>query len=394
MTPRTVTILGATGSIGISTADVIAAQDGHYQVEAVTARRDVAGLAATARRLGAKQAVLADEAGLADLRAALADTDIACHGGTNALCEAASVPVDIVMAAIVGAAGVLPTAAAIAAGNDVALANKECLTCAGAPFMAQVKQKNVRILPVDSEHNALFRLLENKMSQDIEKYTITASGGPFLSFEAARLDSVTPSQALAHPVWSMGRKISVDSATLMNKGLELIEAHHLFDIAPDRLEVLIHPTSLVHAMVTYTDGSIHAEMGAPDMRRPIAHCLAWPNGSTMAHPALDLAAVGALEFFAPDHDRFPALGVAQSALASAKGAPTVVNAANEIAVEAFLTGKIAFTGIATVATRTWREAEQCGLMGNPGTIDDALLLDQAARQIAKNGLKLWHNAPM
>ncbi len=394
MTVRRVTILGATGSIGTSTAAVIAGAPERYRVEAVTARTDAAGLAAVARRLGARRAILLEESGLESLRAALAGTETVAAAGAAALIEAAATPVDVVVAAIVGAAGVLPTVAAVGAGNTIALANKECLTCAGVPFMALAEKHEVRILPVDSEHSALFQLIDNSRSEHIEKYTITASGGPFRNWPEDRLATATPGDALAHPVWSMGPKISVDSATLMNKGLELIEAHHLFGIPPERLDVLVHPQSVVHAMVTFADGSVHAEMATPDMQRPIALCLDWPARPAVTVGRLDLAAVGTLAFETPDVERFPALALAQAALATGNGASTVVNAANEVAVEAFLTQRIAFTGIAGVASQTWREAETAGLLGEPGTIDDALALDRAARQIAADGVKVWHNAAM
>ena len=392
MSVRRVTILGATGSIGASTAEVIAAAPDAYQVEVVTAHSNAPGLAAIARKLGARRAVVADEGELESLRAALADTSVEVSAGAVALNEAAAVPVDMVVAAIVGAAGVKPTAEAIRAGNDIALANKECLTCAGSAFMALARHHDAAILPVDSEHNALFQLLDKKSHEAIVKYTLTASGGPFLEWPPERLATARPADALAHPVWSMGRKITIDSATLMNKGLELIEAHHLFGIAPERLEVVVHPQALVHAMITFGDGSIHAELGAPDMRRPIAQCLGWPARPAAPWQTLDLADAGALTFLKPDRDRFPALDLAHGALAAGNGAPTVVNAANEVAVEAFLTNAIAFTEIAGVATRTWREAERAGVMGEPGTIEEALALDQAARRIASDGMNLRQNA--
>ncbi|MBA3516770.1 MAG: 1-deoxy-D-xylulose-5-phosphate reductoisomerase, partial [Rhizobiales bacterium] len=289
--------------------------------------------------------------------------------------------------AIVGAAGLRATAAAVRAGSDIALANKECLICAGAAFMALAREHKVRVLPVDSEHNALFQLIEGRDRAALKTYTLTASGGPFRTWPAESLESVTPQQALAHPTWSMGAKISIDSATLMNKGLELIEAHHLFGIAPDQLDVLVHPQSVVHALITFEDGSIHAELGPADMRRPIGYCLHWPERRYAPVKHLDLAETGQLTFERPDMRRFPALGLAVEALRQGRGAATMLNAANEVAVHAFLDNRIAFTAIPQIVEITLTAADSEGLLREPSSIDEALALDLAGRRIANADLK-------
>lgn len=381
MTRRSVTVLGATGSIGQSAAAVIAAHPVDFDVRTVAAATNAEGLAAVAVRLGARRAVLSDGARLSDLREALAGTGIEAAAGDAALLEAASEPVDVVLSAIVGAAGVAASAAAVAAGSTIALANKECLVCAGAPFMRLAQKHAVRILPVDSEHNALFQLLDRRDADAVSRFTITASGGPFRTWPAERIAAATAAEALAHPTWSMGAKISIDSATMMNKGLELIEAHQLFGLPADRLDVLVHPQSLVHGLVTFADGSIHAELGAPDMRRPIAYCLYWPARRELSSAGLDLAAVAGLTFEAPDLVRFPALRIAREALEQGGGAPTVLNAANEIAVEAFLEGRIGFTEIASFVECALIRAGSDGLLGEPGTIAEALALDREARNL-------------
>ncbi|MYZ47729.1 1-deoxy-D-xylulose-5-phosphate reductoisomerase [Propylenella binzhouense] len=383
---RRVSLLGATGSVGTSAAEVLAADPGRFAVHLVTARNDAAGLAAAARRLRAERAVIADPAALPALREALAGTSTEAAGGPDALEEAAGERVDIVLSAIVGAAGLRPTAAAVRAGNAIALANKECLVCAGSAFMALARRHGATVLPVDSEHNALFQLLEGRDPADIASFTITASGGPFRGWDAGRLAAATPAEALAHPTWSMGPKISIDSATLMNKGLELIEAHHLFAIPPERLDVIVHPQSVVHGLVTFRDGSVHAEIGAPDMKRPIAFCLYWPQRARTTASRLDLVKVGRLAFEDPDEGRFPALRLAREALRTGQGAPTVLNAANEIAVASFLAGGIGFPGIAELVERTLADADRSGLLVDPGSIDDAIALDREARERAERTL--------
>lgn len=384
---RRVTLLGATGSVGTSAVDVISAAPKRFEVHAVTANSNGAKLADTARRLGARRAVVADEEGLAALRDDLFGSGIQATAGAEAMEEAAAEPVDIVLSAIVGAAGLRATAAAVRSGSDIALANKECLICAGAAFMALAREHNVRVLPVDSEHNALFQLIEGRDRAALKTYTLTASGGPFRTWPAENLESVTPRQALAHPTWSMGAKISIDSATLMNKGLELIEAHHLFAIAPDQLDVLVHPQSVVHALITFEDGSIHAELGPADMRRPIGYCLHWPDRLYEPVKHLDLAETGQLTFERPDTQRFPALGLAIEALRQGSGAATVLNAANEVAVHAFLDNRIGFTAIARIVEIALTAADSEGLLREPASIDEALALDAAGRRIAHADLK-------
>jgi len=384
---RRVTLLGATGSIGTSAAEVITAAKDRFEVHAVTARSNAAKLADTARRLRARRAVIVDETGLRPLRDALFGSGIAASAGVEAMEEAAAEPVDMVLSAIVGAAGLRATSAAIRSGSDIALANKECLICAGSAFMALAREHKVRVLPVDSEHNALYQLIDGRDPSHIRTYTLTASGGPFRTWSAERLKDATPQQAVAHPTWSMGAKISVDSATLMNKGLELIEAHHLFGLSPEALDVVVHPQSVVHALITFRDGSIHAELGAADMRRPIGYCLHWPERVREPVATLDLTSVGQLTFEKADLHRFPALGLAMQALKQGGGAPNVLNAANEVAVEAFLGNWIPFTAIPEIVEIALTAAESEGLLAPPRTIDEALSLDSAARQLARAELK-------
>ncbi len=384
---RRITLLGATGSIGASATDVIAKAPGSFEVHAVTAGSNSGKLAQTARMLRARRAVVADEASLPDLRDDLFGSGIDAAAGPEEVEAAAAEPVDMVVSAIVGAAGLRATAAAIQSGSDIALANKECLICAGSAFMALARKHGVRVLPVDSEHNALYQLLDRREAADIRTYTLTASGGPFRTWPAEKIAQATPKQAVAHPTWSMGAKISVDSATLMNKGLELIEAHHLFGIDPADLDVVVHPQSVVHALITFRDGSIHAELGPADMRRPIGYCLHWPDRVGEPVSTLDLAAVGQLTFEAPDLARFPALALAMGALKQGGGAPTVLNAANEIAVEAFLAGRVAFTAIPQIVEITLTAADSEGLLAVPSTIDEALELDTVARRLARADLK-------
>lgn len=347
---RSITLLGATGSIGSSTLDLVARNPKRFRVHAVASGRDWARLAEVARASGARVAVIADEAGFAPLRDALAGTGIAVRAGEAALVETASEPVDLVVAAIVGAAGLAPTLAALEAGTTVALANKEALICAGDVMTAAARRSGARILPVDSEHNAIFQVLEHV--ERISRIVLTASGGPFRSLSRAEMAHVTPAQAVRHPNWSMGAKISVDSATLMNKGLELIEAHHLFGVGADQLGVLVHPQSLVHGLVEYVDGSVLAQLGPADMRVPIAHALAWPERIPTPVKRLDLAAASRLDFEEPDRERFPALALAEAALAAGGCRPCVLSAANEVAVGAFLENRIGFLEIAEVVAET------------------------------------------
>ena len=347
---KSVTVLGATGSIGRSTAALL--DGGGFAVEALVAGRDAVGLAAQARRLGARLAVVADETCLPALREALQGSGIEAAGGEAAVLEAASRPVDWTMAAIVGAVGLASTLAALRRGGTLALANKESLVCAGPIVLDAARASGATLLPVDSEHNAIFQALHGAAPESIEKIILTASGGPFRNATMAQMRAATPEQAVKHPVWSMGAKISVDSASMFNKGLELIEAARLFPVTPDQLEVLIHPQSAVHGLVQYRDGSLLAQLGSPDMRTPIAHALAWPDRMHVDVPRLDLAALGRLEFSAPDPQRFPALRLCREALVAGGAAPCVLNAANEVAVAAFLARRLGFLDIAVVVEET------------------------------------------
>jgi 1-deoxy-D-xylulose-5-phosphate reductoisomerase len=330
--PRRITVLGSTGSIGCNTVDLIERNSEAFEIEALTAHQNVAVLSEQARRLRPKLAVIADENRYGDLKEALAGTGVGVAAGQEALVEAADRPADWVMAAIVGAAGLAPTLAAVRRGAAIALANKETLVCAGSLMVAEIARHGATVLPVDSEHNAIFQVLETRHPETVERIILTASGGPFRDLSREAMAEVTPDQAVAHPNWDMGAKISVDSATMMNKGLELIEAYHLFGLPEPQIEILVHPQSVVHSMVAYIDGSVLAQLGQPDMRTPIAYALAWPARMAAPVERLDLAAIGQLTFEAPDPDRFPALRLARQALRAGGCAPTVLNAANEIAV--------------------------------------------------------------
>lgn len=390
--PRSVVILGATGSIGGSTADIILGAGGAFTVEAVAGGRDPQALARLARELGAKFAALADPSGYAALKEALAGTSIEPAAGEASIIEAALRPSDIVVGAIAGTAGLRPTFAALSAGRTVALANKECLVCAGAAFMRQALASGTRLLPIDSEHNAIFQALGEASLDTVEKITLTASGGPFRTWTREAIAKATPEQALDHPNWSMGPKITVDCAGLMNKGLELIEAHHLFGIDPARLDVVVHPQSVVHGLVAFKDGSVTAGLAAPDMRVPIAHCLFYPNRRPTEARRLDLTAVGQLTFERPDFGRFPALRVAMDALRTGQGLPTVLNAANEIAVEAFLDRRISFHEIAWLVEEACNFSVSEGIAHEPETVADALAVDQAVRE--RSRALLARHAPL
>jgi len=379
---RSVSILGATGSIGASTVDLIKRAPDNYQVEAVSARRNAAALAKIARELGAKLAVVADPAAYNDLKSALSGSNIEPAAGEAALLEAAQRPADWVMAAISGSIGLKPTLAAIERGATVALANKECLVCAGALFMRRAASVGATVLPVDSEHNAIFQALGAGRREDVKRIILTASGGPFRSWSLEAIRRATREQALRHPNWSMGPKITVDSASLMNKGLELIEAHHLFAIPPDEIDVLVHPQSVVHGLVEFRDGSVVAQMGPPDMRIPIAHCLAWPRRLDGPAPRLDLAKLRELSFETPDTARFPALALARRALSTGGAAPTVLNAADEIAVGEFIAGRISFPAITALVEATLDAAAARGLLAEPANVDGALAVDHIARSLA------------
>jgi 1-deoxy-D-xylulose-5-phosphate reductoisomerase len=380
---RSVSLLGATGSIGSSTVDLLAAAPERYRVEAVAASRNVAALAAMARKIGARFAAIADPTLYAELKEALAGTGIAAAAGEGAVIEAANWPADWVMAAITGAAGLKPTLAALERGATVALANKECLVCAGALFMRRAGETGATVLPVDSEHNAIFQSLASGHRSDVRRIILTASGGPFRTWPLEAMRAATVDQALRHPNWSMGPKVTIDSATMMNKGLELIEAHHLFALPASQIDVLVHPQSIVHGLVEFRDGALIAELGSPDMRVPIAHCLAWPDRIDTPAARLDLAKIATLSFEAPDPARFPALRLAREALELGGGAPTVLNAANEVAVDAFLHRRLGFAGIAGLVEETIEASGRDGLLREPQSIDDALSIDHVARSLAR-----------
>ncbi|WP_431305386.1 1-deoxy-D-xylulose-5-phosphate reductoisomerase [Sediminicoccus sp. BL-A-41-H5] len=376
---RSVTVLGSTGSIGRSTMALLdAAAPGQFRVRALVAGRDVTTLVAQARAHRAELAVVADETCHAALKEALSGTGIETAAGAQAVIEAASRPADWTMAAIVGAVGLKSTMAALKRGGTLALANKESLVCAGQLVLDMATRHGATLLPVDSEHNAIFQALDPRDPRVIEKIILTASGGPFRDWPLAQMRMATPEQAVRHPVWSMGAKISVDSATMFNKGLELIEAARLFPVPAERIEVLVHRQSTVHGMVQYSDGSLLAQLGSPDMRTPIAHCLAWPARMDVDVPRLDLAALGRLDFEAPDPERFPALRLAREALAAEGGAPCALNAANEVAVSLFLEKRLGFLDIAAVVEET-----MAALAGRDvPDLDTVLELDRAARHIA------------
>ena len=376
---RSVSIFGATGSVGLSTLDLIRQHRSKYRVVALTANGNAATIAQLAREFDAELAVVADETAYAELKDALVGTGIESAAGADALVEAARRNADWTMASIVGCAGLPSTMAAIEAGKTVALANKEALVSAGALMMAAVRRSGATLLPVDSEHNAIFQCLSGGKIDQVRKITLTASGGPFRSFSLEEMRGVTPAQALAHPNWDMGAKISIDSATMMNKGLELIEAYHLFPVGLDKIDILVHPQSVIHSMVEYVDCSTLAQLGSPDMRIPIASALAWPERITTSCKPLDLATIGQLTFEQPDVERFPALRLARAAIAEGGAKPAILNAANEVAVAAFLAGQITFLEIAALveATLTVYVPEA------PANLEDLFSIDADARQYAR-----------
>ena len=375
---RKVSIFGATGSVGQSTLDLIRRDRDAYNVVALTANSDLDSLAALAREAGAKVAVIGQERLYGALKEALAGTGIEAAAGEQALVDAAGAGADWTMAAIVGCAGLRPTMAALKAGGTVALANKESLVSAGGLMMAAAGVSGTTLLPVDSEHNAIFQCLAGSSLEDVARITLTASGGPFRTRSRAEMADITPAQAVAHPNWSMGAKISVDSATMMNKGLELIEAAHLFPVGLDRIEILVHPQSVIHSMVEYRDRSTLAQLGSPDMRIPIAHALAWPQRIATPCQPLDLARIGRLDFEAPDQDRFPALRLTREAAAAGGAMPAILNAANEAAVAAFLGGRIGFLDIAMIVEEVLNRYSA----PTPSTIEDVLAADAGARAVA------------
>ncbi len=384
LSPRTVTLLGATGSIGSSTIDLLRRDRERYRVEAVTAHRDAAALARIAREFGARLAVVGDPAAYGELKSELSASPVEAAAGAEALVEAAQRPADWVMAAITGAASLKPTLAAAERGATVALANKECLVCAGALFMRRAAAKGATVLPVDSEHNAIFPALSAGRRKDVRRIVLTASGGPFRTWPLDTIRNVTVEQALKHPTWSMGPKVTIDSATLMNKGLELIEAHHLFGLGPDELDVVVHPQSIVHGLVEFCDGSVIAQLGSPDMRIPIANCLAWPERMTTPAARLDLARIATLSFEEPDMVRFPALAIARRALATGGAAPTILNAANEVAVREFVERRLGFGGIVALVEATLDAMERRGETAEPQSVEEALAIDHNSRRLAAN----------
>ena len=386
--PRTVSIMGSTGSIGRSAIDVIAhvnsSQDttnDRFEVDVLAAGTDVSRLAEQAKLIGAKLAVIADEQKYAELADLLSGTGIECAAGPDAVREAARRPCDRLLAAIVGSAGLSSTLAAAEAGNDIAIANKESIVCAGSIILETAKKSGAKVIPVDSEHNAIFQALQGR--HDVESLTITASGGPFRNRTRKDCEHVTPDEAKAHPNWDMGIKNSIDSATLMNKALEFIEAAYLFDIDPDKIDVLIHPQSIVHGMVHYKDGSVLAQLSTPDMKAPIAHALAWPQRIETQVGRLQLSELGKLDFFPVDDEKTPAISLAKQALALGPGGPTILNCANEVAVAAFISGDCGFLDIDWVVKEALTRFSG-GEFGNAGygSLTDILELDRRGRELA------------
>jgi 1-deoxy-D-xylulose-5-phosphate reductoisomerase len=378
--PKRVTVLGSTGSVGANTIDLIERNRNAYEVEALTANRNVTGLADQAIKLDARMAVVADPDCYLELKSALSGTGIEAAAGPDALVDAAERPSDWVMAAIVGSAGLRPTLAAVRRGITVGLANKECLVSAGEFFVNEVRKNGAELLPVDSEHSAIYQVLDFDQADKIRRIILTASGGPFREFTVEQMATVTPEQAVAHPNWDMGAKISVDSATMMNKGLELIEAYHLFPVEKSEIDILVHPQSVVHSMVDYVDGSVLAQLGTPDMRTPIAYALAWPNRMEAPAPKLLLEDIRTLTFEPPDAVRFPALRLAREALQAGNSAPTVLNAANEVAVERFLNKEIAYLDIAKIIDQTLEGLDNKAI----SNLDDIAEVDLTARAFARS----------
>ena len=378
--PKRVTVLGSTGSVGANTIDLIERNRNAYEVEALTANRNVTGLADQAIKLDARMAVVADPDCYLELKSALSGTGIEAAAGPDALVDAAERPSDWVMAAIVGSAGLRPTLAAVRRGITVGLANKECLVSAGEFFVNEVRKSGAELLPVDSEHSAIYQVLDFDQADKIRRIILTASGGPFREFTVEQMATVTPEQAVAHPNWDMGAKISVDSATMMNKGLELIEAYHLFPVEKSEIDILVHPQSIIHSMVDYVDGSVLAQLGTPDMRTPIAYALAWPNRMEAPAPKLLLEDIRTLTFEPPDAVRFPALRLAREALQAGNSAPTVLNAANEVAVERFLNKEIAYLDIAKIVDQTLEGLDNKAI----SNLNDIAEVDLTARAFARS----------
>lgn len=383
---QTLSILGATGSIGTNTLDVVSRHPGRFDVVALTAQSNVEHLAHCAKTHSARIAVIGDGARYQELKDLLSGTGIEVAAGEQAIVEAASQPVDCVMASIVGSAGIAPTFAAGAHAKRVALANKECLVTAGDAFMAHVAHNNCELLPVDSEHSGVFQTLTNVSRECIEQITLTASGGPFRTWSREKMATATVEQALHHPNWSMGAKITIDSATMMNKGLELIEAYHLFPVEADQLDCVIHPQSIVHCLVSFRDGATLAQMAKPDMRTPICYALGWPKRLEAPTERLDVAALSSMTFEAADEVRFPALGLARQALKIGGTAPAILNAANEVAVAAFLDRKIGFGEIADLVGWTLERSEAIGLISGASSLKQVLDVDREARLVSASRL--------
>jgi 1-deoxy-D-xylulose-5-phosphate reductoisomerase len=377
-----VTVLGSTGSVGCNTIDLIRRNAAAFEVEALTAYSNVKLLAEQARQLRARCAVVGDAGKYFELKEALSGTGIEAAAGVSAVAEAGNRPAEWVMAAIVGAAGLEATLAAARRGATIALANKETLVCAGSLILAEIARNGATLLPVDSEHSAIYQVFDFEHADAVEKIILTASGGPFRTATREAMATVTPAEAVAHPNWDMGAKISVDSATMMNKGLELIEAHHLFGLPESQIDIVVHPQSVIHSLVAYADGSVLAQLGSPDMRTPIAYALAWPKRIPTPAKRLDLAAIGSLTFEPPDPDRFPALRLARAALKAGGTAPAVLNAANEVAVHAFLKQQIGFLGIAETVERTLEAMPVEPL----ASLDHLRQVDSAARERAAASL--------
>ena len=378
--PRRITILGSTGSIGCSTIDLIKRDPEAYKVEALTANRNVDALAEQARLLDAQFVAIGDPDRYEDLKLALSGSNAEAAAGPEAIVEAAARGADWVMAGIVGAAGLEPTLEAVRQGAVVALANKECLVCGGDLMLDEISRSGATLLPVDSEHNAIFQVFDFDRRDSVEKIILTASGGPFRTTSIEDMAKVTPAEAVAHPNWDMGAKISVDSATMMNKGLELIEAYYLFGLPEDKIDILVHPQSIIHSMVAYVDGSVLAQLGSPDMRTPISYTLAWPQRMVAPSARLDLGKIATLTFEPPDSERFPALRLAREALKAGGAAPTILNASNEVAVAGFLDNNLGFLDIPRIVAETLEKMPVSAIR----SVDDALSVDNEARHIARD----------
>ena len=376
---KRITVLGSTGSIGKNTLDLVASKPKMFAVEALTANQNVEALAQQAQKFHAKLAVIGEESLYSDLKEALSGTKIKCAAGLDALKEAAAWPSELVMAAIVGAAGLAPTLEAVRRGTIVGLANKECLVSAGNIFTQEVEKNGATLIPVDSEHSAIFQVFDFKQIDKVERIILTASGGPFRTHRIEDMELITPAEAVAHPNWDMGAKISVDSATMMNKGLELIEAYNLFPVDRSAIEILVHPQSVIHSLVEYVDGSVLAQLGTPDMRIPISYAMAWPKRMETPSPRLNLSEVSSLTFEAPDLERFPSLRLAKESLEVGGAAPTTLNAANEVAVRRFLDGKIGFLDISRIVEKTLENTENSAM----NTLTDVISVDKVARQVAE-----------